>query len=483
MFIDFQLGSSPTSFEFDIAIIGAGAAGMTLAKALSKKGNLHIGVIESGDLHLNNETQDLYTITNTGHSYYEPYGNRLRFFGGSTNHWGRQIAPLEPHIFTRKDRYNPNGWPITRQSLEFYYKKAHQQLGYEAYKNESFYDPKNVFKNKYDWLKFKPLTFQNRLRRVSSINLPKLYQEEVKNTQNISVILNANVINIIANKNVNQITYCDIQELHTKKTGQVKARFFILACGGIENPRLLLLSNTQNPKGLGNDYSQVGRFFMDHPHIIKSMYLYTNNKIFTSYGYLQDDGVDYVGSIVLTPEFQKNKNCLSATLSWLPVQADEQAKKLGLKVYQVGIASEQAANPDSRVKLGNNLDVLGQRQTVLEWQLQEQDIRTIKYAASLLASELGRKNIANIKLADLRAGNDWVYNSIAGGPHHMGTTRMSDSERTGVVDSNCKVFDFDNFYVAGSSVFPSSGCTNPTLTIIALAYRLADHLLKKIHTV
>lgn len=318
---------------------------------------------------------------------------------------------------------------------------------------------------------------------MPSINLPKLYQEEVNNTQNISVILNANVIKIIANENVNHITYCDIQELHTKKTGQVKARFFILACGGIENPRLLLLSNTQNPKGLGNDYSLVGRFFMEHPHIFKSMYLYTNNKTFTSYGYLQDDGENYIGSIELTPEFQKNKNCLSATLSWLPTQADEQAKKLGLKVYEVGIQSEQAANPDSRVKLGNNLDVLGQRQTVLDWQLQEQDIRTIKYASSLFVSELGRKNIANIKLVDLRADNDWINNSISGGSHHMGTTRMSYSEHTGVVDSNCKVFNFDNFYVAGSSVFPSSGYTNPTLTIIALAYRLADHLLKKIHSV
>ena len=144
----------------------------------------------------------------------------------------------------------------------------------------------------------------------------------------------------------------------------------------------------------------------------------------------------------------------------------------------IGGSCEQAPNPDSRVTLSTKHDALGLPRIKLDWRLTEQDRLSFYTHLHSLALEFGALGIGRLRVmvADQR---DWPQ-PLGGGSHHMGTTRMSDNPSHGVVDRNCKVHAVDNLYVAGSSVFPTSGVSNPTLTLVALTLRLADHLKGRI---
>jgi choline dehydrogenase-like flavoprotein len=140
---------------------------------------------------------------------------------------------------------------------------------------------------------------------------------------------------------------------------------------------------------------------------------------------------------------------------------------------------EQAPNPDSRVSLADTLDSLGQRRVRLDWRLTELDKQTYRATAEIFAAELARLGLGRVQL------EPWLRSGASGNPevwgtdHHLGTTRMSDNPRKGVVDSDCRVHGIDNLYVVGGSVFPTGGWAFPTFTIVALALRLTDHLERR----
>jgi choline dehydrogenase-like flavoprotein len=158
--------------------------------------------------------------------------------------------------------------------------------------------------------------------------------------------------------------------------------------------------------------------------------------------------------------------------------------KMGLRGAYVVVRTEQSPNPDSRVMVSaHERDALGLPQVQLNWQLSALDKKSIKVTMESFDAELRRLNLGRLALSPWLddPAQAWKFdmliskNPIAG-YHHMGTTRMSDTPQTGVVDANAKVHGIDNLYVAGSSVFPTSGWANPTLTILALAMKLGDHL-------
>jgi choline dehydrogenase-like flavoprotein len=141
----------------------------------------------------------------------------------------------------------------------------------------------------------------------------------------------------------------------------------------------------------------------------------------------------------------------------------------------IGSLLEQAPNPKSRVTLKPQVDALGLRQINLHWELNDHDRRTIRTLGMSLAKEVARLDVARVKLSDFLL-NDTPEIPVHHHAHHMGTTRMSRDPRDGVVDENCKVHGVDNLYMGGSSVFATGGGTDPTLTIVMLALRLAQHL-------
>ena len=137
--------------------------------------------------------------------------------------------------------------------------------------------------------------------------------------------------------------------------------------------------------------------------------------------------------------------------------------------YTLRIDAEQAPNPSSRVTLADDRDAFGQRRLRVDWRVTDLDARSLGEIARRLGAAIATSGAGRIRSIPELAPQ-------ATGGHHIGTTRMAADAAHGVVDANCKVHGVDNLYVASSSVFPTSSYANPTLTIVAMALRLADHL-------
>jgi len=152
-------------------------------------------------------------------------------------------------------------------------------------------------------------------------------------------------------------------------------------------------------------------------------------------------------------------------------------KRFKVDSVHLELRTEQEPNRASRVKLCDATDVFGQRKAELHWALTSRDKRTMRVAAELFGAELDRLQLGHLNIDAWLLSDDLVFpDSMVGGHHHMGTTRMSDAISQGVVDADCRAHEVDNLYIAGTSVFPTSGYVNPTATLLALSLRLADHL-------
>jgi choline dehydrogenase-like flavoprotein len=126
-------------------------------------------------------------------------------------------------------------------------------------------------------------------------------------------------------------------------------------------------------------------------------------------------------------------------------------------------------------------DALGMSRVSIKWRLGSNVQRTFDRTFSLLAEDMRQSGIADVTLDPAIEGGDWPSTLVKEGTwHHMGTTRMHDSPKQGVVDRNCKVHGISNLYVGGSSVFPTAGANFPTITLTALALRLSDQVIEKL---
>ncbi len=506
--------------ECDLCIIGAGAAGISIANEFLNT-PLRVCLLESGDMGLNINTQQLYDVENVGVPLDDSILSRLRFFGGTTNHWDGRCAPLNPIDFEKRDWVPNSGWPISLQELSPYYKRAWKNcdLGIFAATDDVF------TQFRIPASKFDASELENQVWKFSAPTRfgPK-YKDTLSTADNIDVILNANVTRIQATPEGNSISHVNISSLE-KRQARVKARRFVLSCGGIENARMLLLSDNVHPNGLGNRNDLVGRYFMEHLRskatVVHFGDPYDLKKTFNTYQSRKDS---YVLGIRTSDQVQRESKLLnagaiyyyegnnqSATHSASAIASNilngEPLKDLDQNAVNVirdidelimntrrrflrpesntlinnisvlSMDTEQAPNPDSRIMLSDETDGLGLRRSKVDWRMLDIDKQTTVESQQLIAKQLTRHYHSRFRMKDWMENNrsDWAHNfrDVA---HHMGTTRMSDSPSQGVVDRDCKIHDIENLYIAGSSVFPTSGHVNPTLTIVALALRLADHI-------
>ena len=486
-----------TEIEGDLCIIGAGAAGISIAREFADTKH-DVILLEAGGFEPDPEAQSLYEGENTGLPYFPLSGTRLRYFGGTTGHWSGWCSRLDPIDFEERDWVPISGWPFSLEELEPYYRRAHPILDLGTYNYET-----DHWNEKKDGLS--PLPFdKSRVRtKVFKWSAPTRfgdkYKAEITQTKNLTLWTHANVTEIETPTNGLEVTGLQIQCLNGK-THQVNAQNYVLACGGLENPRLLLNSNRENSNGLGNNNGLVGRYFMEHPPHISSGVLSYTGQSEPSYVASRKPGEPFF-LLSVKPKFQQKHRMLNYSAFLRPRSVRDSGRSLpeflynvpnirGLENYVKSYFSggysgefaldtriEQRPNPDSRVSLSSRTDALGQSRIELNWNLTEDEKHTIQVANQIIAEECGRLGIGRLQLMDwVRAdGNTWPDN-VRGGHHHMGTTRMSESPERGVVDANCKVHGIKNLHVAGSSVFPTSGVANPTLTIVAMALRLADHL-------
>jgi choline dehydrogenase-like flavoprotein len=255
----------------------------------------------------------------------------------------------------------------------------------------------------------------------------------------------------------------------------VAADTVVLAAGAIENARLLLLhEDTIAPSAM------TGRCFMEHPHVLAGTVK------------LPDEAAAALRSCLVPgpPEFdvlalddatQAAEGLLNASVQLRPRHGV--TPRAGHVECDLYVRTEQAPNPESRVVLGERLDRLGYPQPVLHWRVLRQDWETVVRTAARVASAL-EESYGAVSRLSIREDEPWPWEpagpaesgNATWGNHHLGTTRMADDPAQGVVDRDCLLRGTANLYVAGSSVFPTGACANPTFTIVALAHRLVDHL-------
>jgi len=509
LFIDARTLDDGSLIEADLAIIGTGPAGITLARALAGSGT-QVCLIESGGLKPDADVQALYQGENAGIEY-PLVATRLRQFGGTSGHWGGYCRPLDPIDFEQRDWVPLSGWPFGREALDPYWEIASEtvEVAPARFEDPNYWAAKTG-EPMVDWRAGRILT------RFFQFSPPtrfgERFRDELAQSQDIQVLLHANVTRIAAVPSAAAVDHLDLQTLNNRRH-QVRARRYVLAAGGIENARLLLLSDDVMPTGLGNGYDMVGRCFMEHPHMggFADIVVADAARLPRIYRErLLIDGRTARVAYIPHPDYLRREKRLSASFTMSPIgelRADQapgtpslaqqremlQAARPFLSDggrpprpddpafsglwFGIGCACEQTPNLDSRVTLADDTDALGLRRVRLDWRLTEQDRYSFIANIHALGRDLAASGIGRLRP---QLPDDGLWEQVVGGgSHHMGTTRMSDDPSRGVVDRNCRMHGIDNLYVAGSSVFVTSGSANPTLNILALAYRLVDHLKAK----
>jgi choline dehydrogenase-like flavoprotein len=518
----------------DVCLIGGGAAGITIARELGSRGK-RVCLVEGGSLKYETESQNLYDGQNVGLPI-ALQGGRLRFLGGTTNHWGGRCAELDSSDFLRRNWVPHSGWPIEFSEVAAYYARARAVAGFNA----GWLPDAQTF----SLLKAEPPALNDQLLRPylwrfapsgadgSIWNWRTAYRKYLEETANIHVLLNANFQSFATDATASRVTGLSVRA-RNGVSASVSAEKYVLCSGGIENARLLLLGAEKNPGAFGNAHDVVGRYFMQHARGPSGL-LVSPGRLARLQGQFNvlrgPNGMDYEIGLSPSPQVQAQRGMLncSAVMQyqgdpdsgaataqdiWRSLRAGHWAPDMGQKVWQVvsdlgdfarsvqqrlasghslaqdgasGIPSrsavilldlEQAPDPQSRVSLSEERDSLGLRRVRTDWRIGELERHTAAVMTGMIATEFARLGIGRCRLDPwLQDGGPPASDALGETYHYIGTTRMADDPREGVVDRNCAVHGMKNLFVAGSSVFPTGGHTNPTLTIVALALRLAEHL-------
>ena len=474
-----------TVVEREVCVIGAGAAGITLGLELAGA-PFRVALLESGGFEPEAETQDLYRGRIHGREYHPLHEARTRRFGGSTHCWTGLCRPLDAIDFEAREWVAHSGWPFGLEALRPFYARAQRICLLEDFVT----DGSTWASAERPVLPLPGDLVETRNLQVAASRFGEVHRSAITSAANLDTFLHANAVELRTNEAGTLVEGVRVATLSGGEF-ELRARIVVLAAGGIENARLLLASNRLRPSGLGNDHDLVGRFFMEHPHFTAAAFLPARADLALELYHPHPRGrVSNQAVLVPTAAVARRDRILGfwavlASEGTLPgferslartVHAlDGGAGDPPLRAVFLLAAGEQVPNPHSRVRLIEERDALGMPRVQLEWRLSELDKRSMLRAHQLLARALGRAGLGRLQILVSEDDAEWPE-GMSGGRHHMGTTRMHEDPRQGVVDAHCRVHGVANLHVAGSSVFPTSGSAGPTLTLVALAIRLADDL-------
>ncbi|TVQ58515.1 MAG: GMC family oxidoreductase [Rhodobacteraceae bacterium] len=452
----------------DVCVIGTGPAGVTLALDLADHGR-RVLLCEGGGFDFDERAQEIYRGELLGDPYRDLDIVRLRAFGGASGLWGGVTRPLDADDFADKPHHPLARWPIVKADLDPYLASALVML-------------------EVDPLPADEPVADSGFQRIHFGESPptrfgETYRAAVLDHPNIFLCLNANATEVRADDA--RATGIALADFDGGRATAV-AGAYVIACGGIENSRLLLWSNETSNGRVVRRADALGRYWMEHPH-------------FTVGDFVADRAFAHV-HYSLTPDRRRALGLLNCGLrffhraDWprddllddLAVAAPETAARLrargdGLSAGRLRAAWEQEPRAESRVLLSTGaVDRFGAPRAALKWLKSPEDLVTVRRTASAFGDFMARAGVGRLRLRDWVLGEgDFPEDDELGGNHHMGGTRMAEDPALGVVDANLRVHGQPNLYVLGSSVFPSGGHANPTLTIVQLAHRLADHLAER----
>lgn len=478
--------------EADVCIVGAGATGIALAAELARS-RVRVCLLEAGGLE--------------------------RAPRNASNAWTGRCAPFDAIDFRPRSWVPHSGWPFGRRELEPHLERAGELLGLGPQRyDDSLWERLDLPAPSPP---LDPAVLRQQVwqysRRPGRTPEPIRFAEDilsrVRDARNLTLVLHATVTRISTNEHGAQVTGVDARSLDGNRLS-VRAPVVVLACGAIENARLLLASSDAG--GLGNEHDQVGRYLMDHASpVVASFSARRARALLERFGrYTLDHArgrhVYHLGA-ALSERAQMSRRLLNcaASLSGEP-QVDAAIARFGRTGRVVEPSDlfrvpgelidawfrrgmhrastsrspnlalvchpEQLPDPESRVTLSDTRDALGAPTVQIDWRVHELERDTVLSTWDLLRRELARLGLPTpTPAAWVRGEGDWgaAFTHTA---HPMGTTRMHDDPRSGVVDAHCRVHGVEGLYASGSSVFTTSGTVDPTLMSVTLAVRLAAHL-------
>ncbi len=449
------------SLSADFCVIGAGPAGVTVAAGLVDAG-ADVVLVESGGWNDDPDAQMLNLADSEGpiikhHLRYLRDG-RVRQVQGSAAVWGLGwCIPFGPIDFERRDWVPMSAWPANLEELAPYEQRAAATFGFKPFTAPEPNGSLSQIEYHYP-----PNALLFRAKLVELLTAP-----------NFRLELDATAVEMKVKGDRIESVRC------ARRSGGellVKAGTTILAAGGVENARQLLLNEGVLPVSS----PMTGRCFMDHPHVAVGTARFPDTVPLLPYFYNHGDRQP-VQVFVLPDETQRRERLLNTMVQLRPAgRYFRAARPVECQLYA---RAEQAPNLDSRVTLADRVDRFGCRRPYLEWQLRDEDWTSIVRTAELVGAGLRERFGADVSVSitadapwPMEPANPLTSGDATWGNHHMGTTRMADDPAEGCVDVNCRVHGAENLYLAGSSVFPTGSCANPTFMIVTLAHRLVDHL-------
>jgi choline dehydrogenase-like flavoprotein len=482
-----------STIETDLAIIGGGPSGIALALALADT-PIRMLMLESGGADYDATTQALYAGSETGVPYIRLDAGRLRYLGGSSNHWGGYCRPLDAIDFETRDWLPYSGWPFTRSALEPYFARAQAMVEAgpfiydEPAKWTAALGPPIPLGEGGTYTTY--FQFSKQRDSILPTHFGERYSDDLRRISRLNVMLHANVTGLRLAGNAASLNHLDVATLSGRHF-TVKPKYAVLGLGGIENARLLLASDDVMKSGVGNANDLVGRFFADHPIPGKTATLVVfDGSIAPYYQRPYNASPDTIVRAAYSPtdRFKRERRVLGSLATIedeIQLDAVGQAAvkttadvlgvdASGMRAYTLGCGMEVAPDPDRRLQLTASRDQLGMPRLGLDMRIADSDFAhyresIIELGRQLLAARSGMVRLNRSSREDWMRVMDW-------GNHHMGTTRMHIDPKQGVVDANSKVHGVANLFVAGSSIFPTYSASNPTMNSIALTLRLADHL-------
>ena len=445
--------------QYDCVIVGSGPAGLTVALDLASA-TRRVLVLETDD-----GGKDCAPSIAYGHypgGYWN--GHAIRALGGTSAVWSGWCTTLRDEDFD-----NPAvgvSWPIGRNDLLPHYRESAGVLD----RHPSIVDYEKSLSP--TWV-YRPFSVKTPTR------LREKYADVLRRSSTLDVALGCTAVGIDANTSrsaVTRLRYFRHDSGDERSLTIRPEQALVIAGGGIGNAQLLLQPRSDGAVPVGNEGGHVGKFLMEHPHFSSVAHCIIDENIHRHRP--PDTFGRFVPALVMAAPRARELRRYGCSLEFsvndeYPEMRTYLETETGAAqyVYRLDLRAEMRPAPHNRVVLSAERDRTGLHQPVAHCVLDAEDFLNAELTLRELGSTLIRENRGR-----LRIDNDLIYRRVLGGGHIMGTTRMGTDRSNSVVDRNCRVHGYQNLFIAGSSVFPTGGYANPTLTIVALASRLAREI-------
>jgi choline dehydrogenase-like flavoprotein len=518
MLIDAAREPPRATIRCDVCIVGAGPAGITLARELDDGGR-NICLLESGGESFEAATQLLLAGARGSDGYPPLQAARVGALGGSTRVWAGWCRPLDAIDLERRPEIPASGWPLARAELDPFYAQAHAALelgpvDYDpaAWEHLSGCRALPIAGDDVDAIIF----------RKSGVSIRRKHIAALRRSQKIQAWLHSTALSLQYSPAGRHVHSIQVGVAGRRGTFDIEPRLVVLAAGGIENARLLLISDAPGCRGPVNVRGIVGRYFTEHCYIDGGTFEPSEGSSprFCLPRSARDPARVARGAYAPAPNAMRRHALLNCAFSFRDAYESDPAfddsavqallkawdmcrrravpyrfgrelaraasaphmalralwsrlrgRYAGRDAWRLRSLVECSADPDNRIELGDEKDPFERPLARVRWRVRDLELRSTREAHALFAATVHQARLGHVTLA----GDDWAAR-MEPALHHLGTTRMHDDPSPGVVDRDARVHGIDNLYVSGGSVFTTGGFANPTLTILALTFRLAAHL-------